>query len=108
MKQTSARTPAPTHPPTTARRVDTHLQVSQQEAVDSRYRQSELQSVCHRRLHLQDLLLVVRAVGDEYQVSDFRRVNLLILGCEQHRRNPHKLQVLTRHLRLGKMVKHKT
>lgn len=55
------------------------LQIAKQETVDRRHCEPELQGVSHCRLHFKDLIPVVSPVSDEHQVTNLRRVDLLIL-----------------------------
>lgn len=57
----------------------------------------EVQGIEHLRLHGQDLLARVRLVRDVHEVPHFRRVDLLVLGRQQHRRDAHQLQLLPHH-----------
>ena len=56
------------------------FEVAAQERVHGGHGELVLESVHDLRLHLEDLLLVVGAVGDVHQVTDLRRVNFLILS----------------------------
>ena len=47
----------------------------------------------HVALHLQDLLARVRLVGDVHEVAALGRVDLLVLGRDEHRRDADQLQV---------------
>ena len=52
-------------------------------------------------LHPEDLLLVVRVVGDVDKLPDIGRVDLLVLAGYEHRGSPNQLQLrpLDRHVR---------
>lgn len=47
-------------------------------------------------LHVEDLLLVVRVVGDVHKVTDLRRIQLLVFRCHEQCGHADQLQILAR------------
>ena len=69
------------------------LEEAAQKRVRGGHREVILEGVDNVRLHFDNLLLVVCAVGDVHQVSELGWVYLLVLACEQQRRHAHELQL---------------
>mmetsp|Transcript_35877 Transcript_35877/g.60452 ORF Transcript_35877/g.60452 Transcript_35877/m.60452 type:complete len:301 (-) Transcript_35877:261-1163(-) len=77
------------------------LQVTRKEVEWRRDGQVEPKAVENLLLHVQDLLTVVRLVGDVHKVADLGRPNLFIFCCKKHGGHTNKLQVLSAHGILG-------
>ena len=70
------------------------LDVAVEEDERRRDGDAKFEGVEHVRLHLKDLLARIRAVSDVHEVPHLRRVDLLVLGGEEHRCHAHELQLL--------------
>jgi len=64
----------------------------------------ELELVQDQDFHLHDLIAVVGVVGDVLEIAQFRRVDLLVLGSDEHGGDAHELELLARDDLLGQVA----
>ena len=73
----------------------THLssfRIATKEMQRKRSAQVEVECLQNAALHAADVCVRVRVVSDVLEVADLRRVHLLVLGRNQHRRDANQLQ----------------